>query len=236
MPVLSVSELLNPVDAKPPTSSTGSHTPDSFSSDVTPFKVEHNVRINQRTLASTVYHHKSMEVIEYPETTPDSQTSIAYILHMKSTDKPYNPARNFAYSAGKPSGQSKGHFTKVLLDRDGQPVPCLVDYSTCRGIRLCPFVSPHIKETSHTQASRAALQLQLDQAHRDKPNFTPEEEILNKTIVWFRFITDNSCGYSLQEATLYTEKEETIKAEIQRMPTKAKRGQKSKQMCQGVSH
>ncbi|KAK0429591.1 hypothetical protein EV421DRAFT_1914379 [Armillaria borealis] len=233
MPVLAISELLNPVDAKPSTSSTGSHAPDSLPSDVTPFKIEHNVRINQRTLASTVYHHKSKDVIEYPETTPNSLTSIAYILHMESTDKPYNPARNFAYSAGKPSGQSKGHFTKVLLDRDGQPVLCLVDYSTCRGIHVCPFVSPHIKETSHTRASRAALQLQLDQAHRDRPDFTPEEEVLNKTIAWFRFITDNGCGYNLQEATLYSEKERFVKAEIQLTPTKAKCGQKTKQTCQG---
>ncbi|SJL10637.1 uncharacterized protein ARMOST_14028 [Armillaria ostoyae] len=209
MPVLAISELLNLVNAKPSTLSTGSHAPDSLPSDVTPFKIEHNVHINQRTLASTVYHHKSKDVIEYPETTPNSLTSIAYILHMESTDKPYNPARNFAYSAGKPSGQSKGHFTKVLLDRDGQPVPCLVDYSTCRGIHVCLF------------------------AHRDRPDFTPEEEVLNKTIAWFRFIMDNGCGYNLQEATLYSEKEQFVKAEIQLMPTKAKRGQKTKQTCQG---
>ncbi|KAK0433926.1 uncharacterized protein EV420DRAFT_1488854 [Desarmillaria tabescens] len=121
-----------------------------------------------------MYHLKSKEIIEYPETTPDSQTSIAYILHMELTDKSYNPACNFAYSAGKPSGQSKGHFTKILLDQDGQPVLCLVDYSTY-----------------------------------------------------------NSCSYNLQEATLYTEKEQSIKTEIQQMPTKAKHGQKSKQTCQG---
>lgn len=98
---------------------------------------------------------------------------------------------------------------------------------------MCPFVSPHIKEASHTRASRAALQLQLDQAHSDRPDFTPEEEVLNKTIAWFRFITDNGCGYNLQEATLYSEKEQFVKAEIRLTPTKAKRGQKTKQTCQG---
>ncbi|KAK0474053.1 hypothetical protein IW261DRAFT_1423173 [Armillaria novae-zelandiae] len=72
---------------------------------------------------------------------------------MARTDKLFNPVHNIAYSAGKPSGQSKGHKYSVMLGRDGKPVPCLVDYSTCQGIRICPFVSDDIKITSHTEGT-----------------------------------------------------------------------------------
>ncbi|KAK0493169.1 hypothetical protein EDD18DRAFT_1078941 [Armillaria luteobubalina] len=137
---------------------------------------------------------------------------------MTPTDEPFNPVRNIAYSVGKPSGQSKGHKYNVMLGRDGRPVPCLVDYTTCN---------------SHTEGSRAALQLQLDQRNAGRAYFSAEEEILNKTIAWFRFITDNGCGYNLQEATEYSEQELAIKDHIQLTPTKAKWGQKMKKTCQG---
>ncbi|KAK0227725.1 hypothetical protein IW262DRAFT_1292681 [Armillaria fumosa] len=233
MPPLTIAELLNPAQATVLTTSTGSDTPELLLGGTRPFKIENDVRINQRTRISILYHHKGDEVIEYPETTLNSDTSVGYLLHMARTDEPFNPVRNIMYSAGKPSGQSKGHKYSVMLGRDGQPVPCLVNYTTCQGVRICPFVGDDIKITSHTEGSRAALQLQLDQRNAGRAYFTAEEEILNKTIAWFRFITDNGCGYNLQEATEYSEQERAIKDHIQLMPTKAKRGQKTKKTCQG---
>ena len=106
-------------------------------------------------------------------------------------------------------------------------------YIAGQGVRICPFVSDDIKITSHTEGSRAALQLQLDQRNAGRASFTAEEEILNKTIAWFRYITDNGCGYDLQEATEYSEQERAIKDHIQLTPTKAKWGQKTKKTCQG---
>ncbi|KAK0471633.1 hypothetical protein IW261DRAFT_1571923 [Armillaria novae-zelandiae] len=233
MPPLAIADLLNPAQATALTTPTGSDTPELLLAGSRPFKIENDVRINQRTRISILYHHKGDEVIEYPETTLNSDTSVGYLLHMARTDKPFNPVRNIAYSAGKPSGQSKGHKYSVMLGRDGKPVPCLVDYSTCQGVRICPFVSDDIKITSHTEGSRVALQLQLDQRNAGRAYFTAEEEILNKTIAWFRFITDNGCGYTLQEATEYNEQERAVRDHIQLTPTKAKRGQKTKKTCQG---
>ncbi|KAK0213592.1 hypothetical protein IW262DRAFT_1301071 [Armillaria fumosa] len=233
MPPLTIAELLNPAQATVLTTSTGSDTPELLLGGTRLFKIENDVRINQRTRISILYHHKGDEVIEYPETTLNSDTSVGYLLHMAHTDEPFNPVRNIAYSAGKPSGQSKGHKYSVMLGRDGQPMPCLVNYTTCQGVRICPFVGDDIKITSHTEGSRAALQLQLDQRNAGRAYFTAEEEILNKTIAWFRFITDNGCGYNLQEATEYSEQERAIKDHIQLTPTKAKRGQKTKKTCQG---
>ncbi|KAK0217201.1 hypothetical protein IW262DRAFT_1276467 [Armillaria fumosa] len=233
MPPLTIAELLNPAQATVLTTSTGSDTPELLLGGTRPFKIENDVRINQRTRISILYHHKGDEVIEYPETTLNSDTSVGYLLHMARTNEPFNPVHNIAYSAGKPSGQSKGHKYSVMLGRDGQPVPCLVNYTTCQGIQICPFVGNDIKITSHTEGSRAALQLQLDQRNAGRAYFTAEEEILNKTIAWFRFITDNGCGYNLQEATEYSEQERAIKDHIQLTPTKAKRGQKTKKTCQG---
>ncbi|KAK0492454.1 hypothetical protein EDD18DRAFT_1108843 [Armillaria luteobubalina] len=212
MPPLMIAELLNPAQATVLMIPTGSDTPELLLRGTRPFKIENDVRINQRTHISILYHHKGDEVIEYPETTLNSDTSIGYFLHMTPTDEPFNPVRNIAYSVGKPSGQSKGHKYNVMLGRDGRPVPCLVNYTTC---------------------SRAALQLQLDQRNVGRAYFSAKEEILNKTIAWFRFITDNGCGYNLQEAMEYSEQELAIKDHIQLTPTKAKRGQKTKKTCQG---
>ncbi|KAK0473619.1 hypothetical protein IW261DRAFT_1423535 [Armillaria novae-zelandiae] len=152
---------------------------------------------------------------------------------MAHTNKPFNPVHNIAYSAGKPSGQSKGPKYSFMLGQDRKPVLCLVNYSTCQGIQICPFVSDDIKITSHTEGSRVALQLQLDQRHAGRAYFTAKEDILNKTIAWFRFIIDNSCRYNLQEATEYNEQEQAIKDHIQLTSTKAKWGQKTKKTCQG---
>ncbi|KAK0191528.1 hypothetical protein F5146DRAFT_1001331 [Armillaria mellea] len=137
---------------------------------------------------------------------------------MARTDKPFNPVPNIVYSVGKPSGQSKGHKYSIML---GQ------------GIQTCPFMSDDIKITSHTEGSRAALQLQLDQRNAGRASFTAEEEILNKTNTWFRYIMDNGCGYNIQEAMEYSEWERAIKDHIQLIPTKAKQGQKMKKTCQG---
>ncbi|KAK0499230.1 hypothetical protein EDD18DRAFT_1103649 [Armillaria luteobubalina] len=233
MPPLTIAELLNPAQATVLTIHTGSNTPELLLGGTRPFKIENDVRINQRMHISILYHHKGNEVIEYPETTLNSDTSIGYFLHMTPTDEPFNPVRNIAYSVGKPSGQSKGHKYNVMLGRDGRPMLCLADYTTCQGIRICPFVGDDIKISSHTEGSRAALQLQLDQRNAGRAYFSAEEEILNKTIAWFRFIMDNGCGYNLQEATEYSEQELAIKDHIQLTPTKAKRGQKTKKTCQG---
>ncbi|KAK0494949.1 hypothetical protein EDD18DRAFT_1354944 [Armillaria luteobubalina] len=218
MPPLMIAELLNLAQATVLTIPTGSDTPELLLGGTRPFKIENDVRINQRMHISILYHHKGDEVIEYPEMTLNSDTSIGYFLHMTPTDEPFNPVHNIAYSAGKPSGQSKGHKYNVML---GQ------------GVRICPFVGNDIKISSHTEGLRAALQLQLDQRNAGRAYFSAEEEILNKTIAWFRFITDNGCGYNLQEATEYSEQELAIKDHIQLMPTKAKQGQKMKKTCQG---
>ncbi|KAK0502142.1 hypothetical protein EDD18DRAFT_1346711 [Armillaria luteobubalina] len=233
MPPLTIAELLNLAQATVLMIPTGSDTPELLLGGTRPFKIENNVQINQRMHISILYHHKGDEVIEYPETMLNSDTSIGYFLHMTPTNEPFNPVRNIVYSAGKPSGQSKGHKYNIMLGRDGWPVPCLVDYTTCQGIQICPFVGDDIKISSHTEGSRAVLQLQLDQRNAGRAYFSAKEEILNKTIAWFRFITDNSCAYSLQEATEYSEQELAIKDHIQLMPTKAKQGQKTKKTCQG---
>ncbi|KAK0478575.1 hypothetical protein EDD18DRAFT_1364729 [Armillaria luteobubalina] len=200
MPPLTIAELLNLAQATVLMIPTGSDTPELLLGRTRLFKIENDVRINQRTHISILYHHKGDEVIEYPETTLNSDTSIGYFLHMTPTNEPFNPVHNIGYSVGKPSGQSKGHKYNIMLGRDGQPVPCLVDYTTCQGIRICPFVGDDIKISLHTEGLRAALQLQLDQRNAGRAYFSAEEEILNKTIAWFRFIMDNSCRYNLQEA------------------------------------
>ncbi|KAK0477186.1 hypothetical protein EDD18DRAFT_1365596 [Armillaria luteobubalina] len=141
MPPLTIAELLNPAQATVLTIHTGSDTPELLLGGTRPFKIENDVRINQRTHISILYHHKGDEVIEYPETTLNSDTSIGYFLHMTPTNEPFNLVCNIAYSVGKPSGQSKGHKYNIMLGRDGWPVPCLVDYTTCQGVRICPFLS-----------------------------------------------------------------------------------------------
>ena len=132
MPPLAIADLLNLVQVTVLTTPSGSDTPELLLAGTRPFKIENDLRINQRTHISILYHHKGDEVIEYPETTLNTNTAVGYLLHMACTDKPFNPVRNIAYSAGKPSGRSKGHKYSIMLGRDGKPVPCLVDYTTCK--------------------------------------------------------------------------------------------------------
>ena len=93
--------------------------------------VRYNVKINRKTTLDRLYiYHHPTDLVEYPET-----SKFGFIGHLFVVDLEdwRNPARNFAYSQGEPRGTTgKRTMTcSVLLDKDGNEVPCYVSHATC---------------------------------------------------------------------------------------------------------
>lgn len=97
--------------------------------------IEHDIYINDKTKLSTLYRYPLHTYIEYPE------TGTKPVGHLFQLD-PKNwvrPSLNFAYSLGKPAGQSRKSeevFCPVLVDAEGELVPCVKHYSTCKSSEL----------------------------------------------------------------------------------------------------
>ncbi|KAF7372822.1 hypothetical protein MSAN_00488200 [Mycena sanguinolenta] len=81
--------------------------------------IQYNVKINTRTMLEKLYTHDIDTLIEFPETS--SSGSIGHLFRMKPGTSWFNPARNFAYSRGEPSGSTgrKPAFCNVLVDTLG---------------------------------------------------------------------------------------------------------------------
>ena len=97
-----------------------------------PLNVQHNIKLNRKTTLSTLYTYEdSNAYIEYPDTNTDYP--IGYLFRYDPCDW-RNPTHNFAYSLGKPAGQSKAGqevFLDLLVGKDGNCVPCVESHFTC---------------------------------------------------------------------------------------------------------
>lgn len=97
-----------------------------------PSNTQHNIKLNRKTTLSTLYTYEDSNVyVEYPDTNPNHP--VGYLFRCDPCDW-QNPIRNFAYSLGKPAGQSKiGEevFSDLLVDKDGNRVPCVESHFTC---------------------------------------------------------------------------------------------------------
>jgi hypothetical protein len=95
-----------------------------------------NVYTSSKTTLSVLYTYEDVNAwVEYPETSPNQP--VGY-LFCRDPHKWENPVRNFAYSLGKPSGQTiKGQEREhtLLVDRQGRRVPCVVTHLTCMKFR-----------------------------------------------------------------------------------------------------
>ena len=97
-----------------------------------PSNTQQNIKLNRKTTLSTLYTYEDINVyVEYPDTNPNHP--IGYLFRCEPCDW-QNPIRNFAYSLGKPAGQSKGGeevFLDLLVGKDGNRVPCVESHFTC---------------------------------------------------------------------------------------------------------
>jgi hypothetical protein len=98
--------------------------------------IHRNVYTSPKTTLSVLYTYEDVNAwVEYPETSPNQP--VGY-LFCRDPRKWENPVRNFAYSLGKPSGQTtRGQEREhpLLVDRQGRKVPCVVTHVTCMKFR-----------------------------------------------------------------------------------------------------
>jgi hypothetical protein len=94
--------------------------------------IRRNVYTSSKTTLSVLYTYEDVNTwVEYPETSPDQP--VGYLFRRDPCNWE-NPVRNFAYSLGKPSGQTtRGQERKhpLLVDQQGSEVPCVVNHLTC---------------------------------------------------------------------------------------------------------
>jgi hypothetical protein len=96
--------------------------------------IRQNVYTSSKTTLSILYTYEDVNAwVEYPETSPTSDRPIGYLFRRDPCDWE-NPVRNFAYSLGKPSGQTKRGLERehlLLVDQHGRKVPRVVSHLTC---------------------------------------------------------------------------------------------------------
>lgn len=99
-------------------------------SDSSP-NVRFNVKLNASTVLAKVLEYPAGTVLQYPETSATHGEHIGHIIVM-SSESWYNPARDFAYSRGSPNGSTgKNLLVSVLVDEQGNRVPCTEYHATC---------------------------------------------------------------------------------------------------------
>jgi len=122
------------------TNSNISNRGESFTCDDVPLSIQHNVKLNRQTTLATLYIYEDVNAyLEYPET---SATRPVGYLFRRDPRNWENPTRCFAYSLGKPSGQTRrGEEVVCLLltTEDGTKVPCVESHSTCTLLEALPI-------------------------------------------------------------------------------------------------
>ncbi|KAJ3765016.1 hypothetical protein FB446DRAFT_795477 [Lentinula raphanica] len=223
--MLSWESLLNPVP------STVSGNEDSTLAPLA-LSMQTNVQVNRQTSVEELYHYAKNTIVEYPKTAL-GVSSIGHLFEMDISKEWVSPSRSFAYSLGKPDGSRKfPAYTDLLLASDGTPVPCNVRYSTCQGVKICPFVSQQIRGQTHTSGSRFSRLLDLEHEHQGA-NDSLEQALMEKTLAYWACLRDNGCGRALQQDTVYEPHEFEYYNAIHDSPRKKKRGHVSKATCEG---
>jgi hypothetical protein len=114
----------------------------SFTRNTVPLSVQHNVKLNRQMTLATLYIYDDINAyVEYPETS--ATQPVGYLFRCDPCNWE-NPTRCFAYSLGKPSGQTrKGQevVCDLLTVEDGSKVSCIESHYTCtlrRFFVICP--------------------------------------------------------------------------------------------------
>jgi hypothetical protein len=91
----------------------------------------HSVRLNRKTKLHLLFRYSQGTVVEYPETSAEGP--VGHLFEV-SPDDWTSPRLNFTYSQGAPTGRTKAGshvFCPLLVDDNGEMVPCQEVHSTC---------------------------------------------------------------------------------------------------------
>ncbi|KAJ7590350.1 hypothetical protein C8J56DRAFT_1048512 [Mycena floridula] len=228
MPMLSLSDLLNPDETRTTTASPNAISPTHIPAGVT---LQHNVQLNRDTILTQLWIYLKGYLLEYPSTSASADQSIGHLFSMDKSVKWSSPILDFAYSSGFPRGSSNNIKVHPLVDNNGQPVLCKRTYTTCQGVKFCPFTTYALRMQSHTSATRESLKLHLSQEAVSQ--HMPAQDVFEKTLALYTTFVDEGCPFVEQQLTEYSRQELKERDNVKRTPTKARRGQEKKDRCKG---
>lgn len=96
-----------------------------------PIDIRTNVELTRQSKLDTLYIYGPETSIGYPGTTSDEH---CFVGHMVPNDPLNwrNILSEIQYSLGNPRGQRSRVYVGPLVDRNGQKVPCLRKFATCK--------------------------------------------------------------------------------------------------------
>lgn len=111
--------------------------------------------LNKKTSLQKLYRYRTGTVLEYPETSRTG--AVGHLFEMCPEDW-VNPRLSFAYSQGAPEGRKKlGDYTfcKLLVDEDGEQVPCRESHFTC-AYHFFYLLSSSVTDTHQAKGVKSA--------------------------------------------------------------------------------
>ncbi|KZP19049.1 hypothetical protein FIBSPDRAFT_955798 [Athelia psychrophila] len=178
--------------AAPPTPSTDDH-------DI--ISVKDDVYLNRETTLARLFTYAQCITLEYPAT--NCNRPVGHLFEV-DPDNWVNPRLNFAYSQGGPSGSSKRGremFCKLLVDVDGNEVPCKISQYTCQGCKICPYSDLDTMCRPHETASREALKSRLRQSQLLRNVTSAQQALFAKTLTLYRSYRVHGCLGSVSLST-----------------------------------
>ncbi|KII92936.1 hypothetical protein PLICRDRAFT_103444 [Plicaturopsis crispa FD-325 SS-3] len=199
--------------------------PQPYSADILPAQISHNIRLNRKTLLTTLYTYPLGAYVEYPETC--ASDTIGHLFHLDPSDWK-SPRLNMAYSMGLPGGGTKvgEEVTCVLLvDKDGRLVPCRERHWTCHGCKICPLADAETLSSPHTIATREAVKARLLLDRDDRLELaSPSKDIFTKTAAYISALRTIGCPSALYEPTYLTGPESSQRQAYDESREKYRRG------------
>ncbi|KAJ7830070.1 hypothetical protein B0H14DRAFT_3715963 [Mycena olivaceomarginata] len=198
---------------------------------------EHNVRLTKKTTLSKLYRHPLGTVLEYPETSHTESHPVGHLFEMDPQDWKV-PDLNIAYSRGSPRGRTlmgREVFFKVMVDREGNEVPCTESHSTCQGVKICPYADVDTLSESHTVASLALIQSCLRRDREQRLEIaSPSKDIFQRTAAYITALRKLGCSRPLVEPTPLSAEEAEEKETRELYWSQVKRGHRPKEgTCEG---
>ncbi|KAJ7138970.1 hypothetical protein C8R44DRAFT_727094 [Mycena epipterygia] len=158
----------------------GSNPPNIPTMMVSEIVIEHDVFINNKTTLETLYQYPPNTYLEYPET---REKPVGHLFELDPQTWEH-PNLHFAYSQGKPAGQSLKTdkiLCPVLVNKTGGLVACAKRFSTCQGSKACPFNDIDILCEGHTRASCSNIEQRLQE---EQPTVRSETEQQTIKHIW----------------------------------------------------
>ncbi|KAF8957977.1 hypothetical protein BDZ97DRAFT_2078861 [Flammula alnicola] len=236
---LSIAELLNPIDELTPTAATLTPTP-SFSYTSLPAfgrpEVRNNIRLNRKTCISTLYVYNDVSTyIEYPST--NYGDPVGYLFRQDSSNW-QNPARNFAYSLGQPSGRTQEGcdvYCNLLVGEDGSEVPCTKKHYTCQGSKICPLADLNRWSEEHFHAEPEDIRKRCIYEREYQSEISdPNHDVFAKTAAFLTALRKVGCRAPKCEETMRNSVEEQEYLLLAERQAQASRGYISREeYCHG---